>query len=124
FEGFRVAILDRITKRGAAGERLAFLVGEGPCPNCQGSRWSLPARALSLGGYTIDVLLASSFADLVECCAPGSHLSQALPADAAPYITQLHRLAESFVGVGLDHVSGDRGMLEISEGESRRLRLA
>ncbi|MEZ6018439.1 MAG: hypothetical protein R3F49_25310 [Planctomycetota bacterium] len=124
FEGFRSAILERIGKRGATAERLAFLVGEGPCPRCYGSRWSALARALRLGGYSIAELLALSFAELSARCEPKSAFARALPADAGPYLAQLQRLAESFVGVGLDHISGARGMLEISEGESRRLRLA
>jgi excinuclease ABC A subunit len=124
FDGFRSAILERVGKRGATAERLAFLVGEGPCPSCHGSRWSASARALRLGGHSIDQLLALSFAELSLRCAPDSTFAQVLPEDAAPYLAQLHRLAESFVGVGLDHISGARGMLEISEGESRRLRLA
>lgn len=124
FEGFRSAILERVSKRGATAERLAFLVGEDPCPSCDGSRWSGLARALRLGGYSIDQLLALSFAELSDHCKPESAFARALPADAGHYLAQLLRLAESFVGVGLDHISGTRGMLEISEGESRRLRLA
>jgi len=124
FEGFRSAILERVGTRSATAERLAFLVGEGPCPSCHGSRWSALARALRLGGHSIDQLLALSFAELSARCGPESAFARALPADAGPYLAQLHRLAESFVGVGLDHISGARGMLEISEGESRRLRLA
>jgi len=124
FEGFRVAILERVAKGGKAGERLAALVGEGPCPTCEGSRWSAPARALKLGSHSIDQLLALSFRELAERCIPGSGFAQALADDVRPFLEQLHRLAESFVGVGLDHLSADRGMLAISEGESRRLRLA
>lgn len=124
FEGFRSAILERVSRRGATADRLAFLIGEGDCPSCDGSRWSESARALRLGDYTIDQLLALNFGELSAICAPKSKFARSLPRDAAPYIEQAHRLAKSFVGVGLDHISGDRGMLEVSEGESRRMRLA
>ncbi|WEZ86637.1 ATP-binding cassette domain-containing protein [Pseudomonas sp. NyZ480] len=124
FDGFQSAIIERVNKRGTTAERLAYLVNNGSCPNCLGSRWSVQALALRLGGYSIGHLLALPFEALSSLCSPGSDFSRALPDQAAPYLKQLHRLARSFVGAGLGHLSGDRGMLEISEGESRRLRLA
>jgi excinuclease ABC A subunit len=124
FDGFRTAILERVAKRGKAAERLASFVGEGPCPACNGTRWSVGARALKLGNHAIDQLLALNFDELAEYCAPDSSFARALPNEVSPYLEQVRRLANSFVGVGLDHLSGERGMLAISEGESRRLRLA
>jgi len=124
FEGFQSAIIERVNKRGVSAERLAYLVSSGACPDCLGSRWSAQARALRLAGYSIDQLLALPFEALSSLCSPGSDFSRKLPEQAMPYLKQLHRLTRSFVGAGLGHLSGDRGMLEISEGESRRLRLA
>lgn len=124
FPGFRNAILDRIQRGTSASERLKFLVGEGPCPECNGSRWSRPALALRVGGVSIETLLAMDFGKLLENLDEAAPLSRALPSEAKPYLAQARRLADSFCGVGLAHLSGDRGMLEISEGESRRLRLA
>ncbi|GFM84179.1 hypothetical protein PSCICN_48710 [Pseudomonas cichorii] len=124
FEGFQSAIIERVNKRGVSAERLAYLVSNGACPDCLGSRWSAQARALRLAGYSIDQLLALPFEALSSLCSPGSDFSRKLPEQAMPYLKQLHRLTRSFVGAGLGHLSGDRGMLEISEGESRRLRLA
>lgn len=124
FEGFQSAIIERVNKRGVSAERLAYLVSNGACPDCLGSRWSAQARALRLAGYSIDQLLALPFEELSSLCTPGSDFSRKLPEQAMPYLKQLHRLTRSFVGAGLGHLSGDRGMLEISEGESRRLRLA
>lgn len=124
FEGFQSAIIERVNKRGVSAERLAYLVSNGACPDCLGSRWSAQARALRLAGYSIDQLLALPFEALSSLFSPGSDFSRKLPEQAMPYLKQLHRLTRSFVGAGLGHLSGDRGMLEISEGESRRLRLA
>jgi excinuclease ABC A subunit len=124
FEGFQSAIIERVNKRGVSAERLAYLVSNGACPDCLGSRWSAQAHALRLAGYSIDQLLALPFEALSSLCSPGSDFSRKLPEQAMPYLKQLHRLTRSFVGAGLGHLSGDRGMLEISEGESRRLRLA
>jgi excinuclease ABC A subunit len=124
FDGFQSAIIERVNKRGVSAERLAHLVSNGACPDCLGSRWSAQARALRLAGYSIDHLLALPFEALSSLCSPGSDFSRKLPEQAVPYLKQLHRLTRSFVGAGLGHLSGARGMLEISEGESRRLRLA
>ncbi|WP_257294584.1 ATP-binding cassette domain-containing protein [Endozoicomonas sp. YOMI1] len=124
FLGFQSAILERIAKRGKTGEHLGYLVGEGPCPGCQGTRWSNAARALKINQYSIDELLTLSFTTLAELCKPASALAKGLPKEAQAYLHQIHHLALSFVGVGLGHLNAARGMTHISEGESRRLRLA
>lgn len=124
FYGFRSAIIERVKKGGASAQKLAYLVSNDECPDCSGSRWSPQARALRLASYSIDQLLALPFESLSALCSPTSDFSRGLPEQAAPYLNQLHRLTKSFVGAGLGHLSGDRGMLDISEGESRRLRLA
>ncbi|MDX7834286.1 ATP-binding cassette domain-containing protein [Aeromonas caviae] len=124
FNGFQAEIIGRVNKRGISAGRLAHLVSNGACPDCLGSRWSAQARALCLAGYSINHLLALPFEALSSLCSPGSDFSRKLPEQAVPYLKQLHRLTRSFVGSGLGHLSGARGMLEISEGESRRLRLA
>jgi excinuclease ABC A subunit len=124
FPGFVPAILDRYRKGTAASARLASFVREGPCPSCAGSRWSREARALRVAGRSIAELLAVPFAELESLCAPGGAFRRAVPAAAEPSVDQLRHLASSFAAVGLGHLSGERGMLTVSEGESRRLRLA
>ena len=124
FEGFRSAVLRRVERSPKTAVQLAFLIGEGPCAACGGSRWSAAARALKLGGRAIDELLRLDFVELESEVAVGSPLRRALPSQATPFFDQVHRLASSFVGAGLGHLSAERGLLEVSEGESRRLRLA
>lgn len=124
FSGFSSAIFRRIEKRSKSSEALMCLVEEGACPACGGSRWSQSARSLRLAHFSIDQLLDMDFENLVDVTAPGSKLAKNLPVAAEYHLAQIHRLAESFIGVGLGHLNSKRGMLHVSEGESRRLRLA
>ena len=69
-----------------------------------------------------------NFVELEAAAAVGGILHRPLlketQKEAKPYLDQIHRLATSFVGVGLGHLSAERSLLDVSEGESRRLRLA
>jgi excinuclease ABC A subunit len=124
YPGLVPSIMKHIINGSKTGERLAFLIRDGRCPQCQGTRWSHAARSLMLGHQTIDGLLQMNFDELAALCQPSSIFAQILPPEATPLLAQISRLTESLVGVGLSHLSADRGMLEISEGESRRIRLA
>jgi excinuclease ABC A subunit len=124
FEGFRRAILDRVARGSKVSESLASLVAEGRCPNCGGSRWSYQARALRVDGVGVHHLLAKPFVDLVTFTEEGGAFAKAVPSEASALVRVLRHHAAAFVSVGLGHLTGDRGMLEISEGEGRRARLA
>ncbi|EYF08274.1 hypothetical protein [Chondromyces apiculatus] len=124
FEGFRHAILERVGRGTKVSESLAPLVSEGPCPDCGGSRWSHQARALRIDRAGVHDLLAKPFLDVVPFTEKGSQFAAEVPADCAALVRMLHDHAAAFVSLGLGHLSGDRGMLEISEGEGRRARLA
>jgi excinuclease ABC A subunit len=124
FEGFRRAVLDRIARGTKVSESLAFLVSEGSCTDCAGTRWSYQARALRIDGVGIHDLLAQPFVDFVPFTEESSPFPHALPADASALVRVLYHQAAAFVSVGLGHLTGDRGMLDVSEGESRRARLA
>ncbi len=124
FEGFRRAVLDRVARGTKVSESLAFLVSEGSCPDCAGTRWSDQARALRIDGVGIHHLLAKPFVDFVAFTEETSPFARALPTEASALVRLLHHNASAFVSVGLGHLTGDRGMLDVSEGESRRARLA
>lgn len=124
YPGLIPAIMKHVTKGTKTAERLAFLISYDCCESCGGSRWSHAARALNLGDHSITHLLDINFAELAELCAESGSFMKALPEGAKPYLDQLRRLSQSLVGVGLAHLNGARGMREISEGESRRIRLA
>ena len=123
FPGFVPEILRRAEGKGSAS-RLADLITEGPCPECSGTRWSREARALRLGQWCVHELLGLPFEKLWKLSSPQSSMDEKLPDPARPLAAGLHVAAAAFVEAGLGHVSGERGMTTLSEGESRRSRLA
>ena len=123
FPGFVPKILRRAEGM-RSPSRLADLVSEGSCPECRGTRWSREARALRLGQWRIHELLGLPFDELRELSKPGGSLEKQLPDPSRSLAAGLHVAAAAFVGTGLGHVSGERGMTTLSEGESRRSRLA
>lgn len=124
FPGFIPAILRRAEGNGAAARFLESLTTEGPCPECKGTRWSRQARALRLGKWSLPELLGLIFDELEKLAAPKGQLKRELPEDVSSLVTSLYTAAEAFVSAGLGHLSGERGMTTLSEGESRRSRLA
>ena len=123
FPGFVPAILRRAEGR-ASASRLAGLLTDGPCSECAATRWSREARALRLGHWRVHELLRLSFDDLRELSKPGGSLEQTLVGSSRPFAKGLHVAASAFVAAGLGHLSPARGMTTLSEGESRRSRLA
>ena len=123
FPGFVPEILRRADGR-ASASRLASLLTDGPCPECGGTRWSREARALRLGHWGVHDLLSLSFDELRELSKPEGWMEQALDRLSKPLAKRLHATASAFVATGLGHLSAERGMTTLSEGESRRSRLA
>src|SRR6202050_306374 len=118
------AILRRAEGSGSSARALAGMVTEGPCSECNGTRWSRAARALRLGRLNVASLLGLTFQDMRQWAEPGGSLELGLPDEALSLRSSLHVAAEAFISAGLGHLSGDRGMTTLSEGESRRSRLA
>jgi len=124
FPGFIPAILRRAEGSGPAARSLAEMTAEGPCPECEGTRWSRAARALRLGKWNLPALLGLIFDELEKLAAPKGKLEGGLPNEARLLAAALRAASEAFVSAGLGHLSGERGMTTLSEGESRRSRLA
>lgn len=124
FPGFVPTILRRAEGNGPAARALEQLATEGPCPECKGTRWSREARALHLGEWNLLALLALIFDELENLAAPRGQLERGLPGEARALAASLHTASEAFISAGLGHLSGERGMTTLSEGESRRSRLA
>jgi len=124
FPGFIPTILRRSEGNGAASRALAEFISEGPCPACEGTRWSREARALRVGKWNLPALLALTFDDLKKKTGPTGSISKGLPDAARSLANRMHHSAEAFISAGLGHLSGERGMTTLSEGESRRSRLA
>lgn len=122
FAGFRSAILEKAGRPTPAGAKLSEYVFQGPCRACDGTRWSYQARALRVGTWSIDKLLAMPLSNLEREARDGV-LWRKCPPRAKHLVANLQRIVSSLVNVGLGHLSGDRGMLDISDGESRRVRV-
>ncbi|MCY1031272.1 hypothetical protein OV207_07370 [Corallococcus sp. BB11-1] len=124
FEGFRKAIIERVSRGTKVAQSLAFLVREGACHDCCGTRWSFQARALRVGSLGVHDLLALPFTGLSAHTQEDHAFNASIPREAKGLVRRLQQQAQSFVSVGLGHLSGDRGMLEVSGGEGRRTQLA
>lgn len=129
FHGFKRAILDRFARGTGASEALNAFVSSGICAACGGTRWSPQARAVRVGGLGIDQVLAMPFLELLRLLRDKSwhdqvDLGSAKGQRSTQVVSNLAMIAEGFVNIGLAHLSGDRNMLEVSDGESRRIQLA
>ncbi|TXC79105.1 hypothetical protein [Paraburkholderia azotifigens] len=130
FSGFRAAILERIGRQSASADALKRFVSTGRCPMCEGTRWCAETRALRVGGRSIDEVLSVSFSQLADFADAWKAVAvkEASSASAAREIESLIQnvahIARSFSNVGLGHLSGGRSLLEVSDGEARRIRLA
>ena len=95
-----------------------------PCDACGGTRWSFQARALRVGGHGIAEILAMTFAEVEKFAGPLGDFAKGTPSENRSLVEAIRRHAHSIVSVGSGYLTGDRGMLDVSEGESRRIRLA
>lgn len=120
FEGFRQAILRRAETPGGAA-KLAHFVTEGPCPVCSGSRWSVPAAALQAAGQRLPQWLALPMNQLAVACKDAA--GRALTSGGRQALDRLANRAKMLSSLGLGHLSAERGMLTVSDGESRRLQI-
>lgn len=124
FRGFAAILLEKAAGSGKAAEALAPFVTEGACDDCNGSRWSPQARALRLGDFGIADLLGRRMSELAVLLGSDSPLAAAVPAKAQAVLRSAARRADAVALVGMPYMTADRGMLAVSDGESRRLRLA
>ena len=124
FAGFRKIILDKSSTGTKIADQLALYVESGPCESCDATRWSFQARALRVGGHGIAEILGMTFSEIEAFAALRGDFAKAVPSETHSLIEAIRRHAHSIVSVGLGYLTGDRGMLDVSEGESRRIRLA
>jgi excinuclease ABC A subunit len=124
FVGFRKIILDKAARATKASDQLAAYVSTGVCRACDGTRWSTQARALRVGNVGVADILAMPFGQVTGLADPGTDFAKAVPRSARFLAQAIGRQGHALQSVGLNHLTGDRGMLQVSEGESRRVRLA
>jgi excinuclease ABC A subunit len=124
FAGFRKIILDKSAAGTRIAEQLATYVESGQCDSCSGTRWSFQARALRVARHGIAQILGMTFTEVEAFAAVKGDFADAVPPETHALVEAIRRHAHSIVSVGLGYLTGDRGMLDVSEGESRRIRLA
>ena len=122
--GFRRIIFEKSAARTKIGDQLAAYVEVGSCDSCLGTRWSFQARALRVGGRGIADILSMTFAEVDATTAVDGEFVSSVPNRARRLTDAILGHARSIISVGLAYLTGDRGMLDVSEGESRRIRLA
>ena len=121
FHGFYEAIARKFSSGAASSAaQLAGFIAYGACPACHGTRWSAAARALRVGSLDLVTILDASLADVPAVLDEVA----SMPRAAKGLVDEVARQARNLSSVGLGHLSCSRGMLDISGGESRRLRLA
>lgn len=123
FPGFERAILQKAAS-GSGAKSLADLVDEGSCGDCGGTRWSFQARAIRVGGLGLAEILAMPASEIEGLCRRGGEWINAVEPALRSLVSALGEHAASLRLAGLSYIAGDRGMLTVSGGESRRIRLA
>ena len=124
FAGFRPIILQKSEGSSRTAKALAGYVESVPCRACSGTRWSFQARALKVAGRGIADILAMTFDEVQSLTAPRGQFARSVPHMMRPLVASLHTHAQAAGLVGLGYLTVDRGMLDVSDGESRRIRLA
>jgi excinuclease ABC A subunit len=124
FAGFRKLILEKSASGTKIADQLTPYVQTAVCDSCAGTRWSFQARALRVAGHTVAQILGQTFRTIESFAAPQGDFASAIPSASRALVQVLQMHASSIVSVGLGYLTGDRGMLDVSEGESRRIRLA
>ena len=124
FRGFRPIILGKSAGTTRTAAALAGYVDTVPCQACTGTRWSFQARALRVAEHGIADILAMTFDEVESLTSPRGALARAMPRQMRSSVTSLHRQAQAAGLVGLGYLTVDRAMTDVSDGESRRIRLA
>ncbi len=94
-----------------------------PCPDCGGARLRREARAVRVGGRTIDRVSALTVREAQEFFA-NLQLSDKEAAVADKVLREIRRRLSFLGNVGLDYLTLDRLSSTLSGGESQRINLA
>lgn len=87
------------------------------CPECDGTRLNAGARSSKIAGISIADACAMQISDLATWVAGLDEPS------VAPLLTNLRRLIDSFVSIGLGYLSLDRPSGTLSGGEAQRTKM-
>jgi excinuclease ABC subunit A len=125
FPGISVLLEDasQQTRSEALRRALAAYCEEVPCSACMGSRLRPEARAVRLGGQSIDGLSAMAIGDLINFFR-SLRVDPSQEPITAPLVADIAGRLQYLVDVGLDYLSLGRGSDTLSGGELQRARLA
>lgn len=87
------------------------------CPDCGGTRLNDTARSSTVAGINIAEACAMQISDLTDW------VRSLTDASLAPLLTNLQRLLDSFVEIGLGYLSLDRSSATLSGGEAQRAKM-
>ncbi|MFM7162448.1 MAG: excinuclease ABC subunit UvrA, partial [Planctomycetaceae bacterium] len=104
-------------------QRLMNVVGEVPCPACQGSRLRSDAAAVRLSDRTLQEVTQMPLDEALRFL-KGLKLKAAEKRVAADLLREVTGRLGFLVEVGLDYLTLGRAMPTLSGGESQRIRLA
>ena len=104
-------------------QRLINVVGEVPCPACQGSRLRPDAAAVRLADRTLQEVTQMPLDEALQFL-KGLKLKAAEKRVAADLLREVTGRLGFLVEVGLDYLTLGRAMPTLSGGESQRIRLA
>jgi excinuclease ABC subunit A len=93
------------------------------CPECGGARLNSTARAVRVGGYTIDEITSASVRDTITLL-ENLKLNGAERRIGADILSEIVQRLSFMRQVGLDYLTLDRSAKTLSGGESQRIRLA
>ena len=93
------------------------------CPTCEGARLRPEARAITIGGRSIDAMTALTPPQLADACKK-LRFNDRDAAIAAPIVRELTARCGFLDDIGLSYLALARGAVTLSGGESQRIRLA
>jgi excinuclease UvrABC ATPase subunit len=120
FEGVASRLRKRISdKRGQAARHYDHgFFRSGPCDRCGGSRLNERARSVCLSGHSIVDLVTAEVGDLPRLLQDFDALGAEL------VLGPLRKILDDLLRLGLGYVSLSRSVVDLSGGESQRLKLA
>ena len=104
-------------------EQLRAFRSARPCPECAGSRLRAEARAVRVGGVSIDAVARLPVANALHFF-ESLDFSESQRAIAEPILLEISRRLRFLVEVGVGYLALDRASNTLSGGEAQRIRLA